>query len=136
MPQHLGLVSIVVRDYDEAIAFYVQTLGFTLVEDKYQPAQNKRWVVVAPPGATETHLLLARASTDQQIARVGDQTGGRVFLFLYTDNFWRDFNAYKAKGVTFIREPKVESYGTVAVFKDVYGNQWDLIQPAQSTDAL
>ena len=135
MPQYLGLVTLVVRDYDEAIAFYVQKLGFTLVEDSYQPAQDKRWVVVAPPGAKETHLLLARASTDQQVTRVGDQTGGRVFLFLYTDDFWRDFNSYKAKGVTFVREPRTESYGTVAVFKDLHGNQWDLIQPSQGSDA-
>ena len=135
MPQYLGLVTLVVRDYDEAIAFYVQKLGFTLVEDNYQPAQDKRWVVVAPPGAMETQLLLARASTDHQLTRVGDQTGGRVFLFLYTDDFWRDFDSYKAKGVTFVREPKTESYGTVAVFIDLHGNQWDLIQPSRGSDA-
>jgi catechol 2,3-dioxygenase-like lactoylglutathione lyase family enzyme len=128
MPQFLGLVSLVVRDYDEAIAFYVQKLGFTLKEDTYQPAQDKRWVVVSPPGAQESALLLARATTDLQRSRVGDQTGGRVFLFLYTDDFWRDFNAYKGRGVTFVREPKIEEYGTVAVFQDLYGNQWDLIQ--------
>ena len=130
MPQHLGLVSVVVEDYDAAIAFYVQTLGFTLVEDTYQPAQDKRWVVVAPPGARESRLLLARATNDHQRSRIGDQTGGRVFLFLYTDDFWRDFAAYKARGVTFVREPKTEDYGTVAVFQDLYGSQWDLIQPA------
>ena len=130
MPQHLGLVSVVVEDYDAAIAFYVQTLGFTLVEDTYQPAQDKRWVVVAPPGARESRLLLARATNEHQRSRIGDQTGGRVFLFLYTDDFWRDFTAYKARGVTFVREPKTEDYGTVAVFQDLYGNQWDLIQPA------
>jgi catechol 2,3-dioxygenase-like lactoylglutathione lyase family enzyme len=130
MPQHLGLVSVVVHDYDAAIAFYVQKLGFTLVDDTFQPAQNKRWVVVSPPGAKESHILLARASNEYQGSRVGDQTGGRVFLFLYTDDFWRDFNAYKARGVTFVREPKTESYGTVAVFQDLYGNQWDLVQPA------
>jgi catechol 2,3-dioxygenase-like lactoylglutathione lyase family enzyme len=130
MPQHLGLVSIVVRDYDEAITFYVEKLGFSLVEDTYQPAQDKRWVVVAPPEAKETRLLLARATSDHQKSRIGDQTGGRVFLFLYTDNFWRDFNAYKANGVSFIREPKSEDYGIVAVFEDLHGNQWDLIQPA------
>ena len=129
MPQYLGLVSIVVRDYDEAIAFYVGKLGFSLVEDTYQPAQDKRWVVVAPPGAKESMLLLARATSDHQISRVGDQTGGRVFLFLYTDDFWRDFRAYKAKGVRFVREPKTEDYGTVAVFQDLHGNQWDLVQP-------
>jgi len=129
MPQYLGLVSLVVRDYDEAIAFYVQKLGFTLTEDTYQPAQDKRWVVVSPPGAKESGLLLARATSDHQLSRAGDQTGGRVFLFLYTDDFWRDFNAYKGQGVTFVREPKVEEYGTVAVFQDLYGNQWDLLQP-------
>lgn len=129
MPQHLGLVSVVVEDYDAAIAFYVQTLGFTLVEDTYQPAQDKRWVVVAPPGARESRLLLGRATNEHQRSRIGDQTGGRVFLFLYTDDFWRDFTAYRARGVTFVREPKTEDYGTVAVFQDLYGNQWDLIQP-------
>jgi catechol 2,3-dioxygenase-like lactoylglutathione lyase family enzyme len=95
-----------VRDYDEALAFYVGKLGFSLIEDTYQPAQDKRWVVVSPPGATESALLLARASTEHQATRVGDQTGGRVFLFLYTDDFWRDFNAYKSKGIKVIREPK------------------------------
>ena len=130
MPQHLGLISVVVRDYAEAIAFYVGKLGFSLLEDTYQPAQDKRWVVVSPPGAKECCLLLARATNDHQTSRVGDQTGGRVFLFLYTDDFWRDFNMYKANGVTFVREPKTENYGTVAVFQDMYGNQWDLVQPA------
>lgn len=129
MPQHLALVSLVVRDYDEAIAFYVGVLGFTLVEDTYQPAQDKRWVVVAPAGAVESRLLLAKASNEDQSARVGSQTGGRVFLFLYTDNFERDFHAYKSKGVRFVREPKTEDYGTVAVFEDLYGNLWDLVQP-------
>jgi catechol 2,3-dioxygenase-like lactoylglutathione lyase family enzyme len=132
MPQYLGLVSIVVGDYDEAIAFYVGKLGFSLIEDTYQPAQDKRWVVVAPPGAKESMLLLARATNEHQMSRVGDQTGGRVFLFLYTDDFWRDFTAYKANGVVFIREPKTEDYGTVAVFQDLHGNQWDLVQPASS----
>lgn len=132
MRQYLGLVSVVVRDYDEAIAFYVNQLGFRLVEDTYQAAQDKRWVVVSPPGATEANLLLARASNAHQISRVGDQTGGRVFLFLYTDDFWRDFKAYQAKGVRFIREPKTEDYGTVAVFEDLCGNQWDLIEPSPS----
>lgn len=130
MPQHLGLVAVVVRDYDEAIAFYVGKLGFTLVEDTYRPEQDKRWVVVSPPGATETALLLARAVNEQQASRVGCQTGGRVFLFLYTDDFWRDYRAYQAKGVRFAREPKQENYGTVAVFEDLYGNQWDLLQLA------
>ena len=132
MHQYLGLVSIVVHDYDEAIQFYVGKLGFTLIEDTYQAAQDKRWVVVSPPGARESRLLLARASNDHQASRVGDQTGGRVFLFLYTDDFWRDFNAYKARGVRFVREPKTETYGTVAVFQDLHGNQWDLVQTAPS----
>ena len=127
--QTLGMVSLVVREYDEAIAFYVGALGFTLVEDSYVPEQDKRWVVVAPPGSTESSLLLARASTAEQAAHVGNQTGGRVFLFLYTDNFDRDYANYKAKGVAFVREPKEEPYGTVAVFRDLYGNLWDLIQP-------
>ena len=128
MNQHLGLVSVVVHDYDDAINFYVGTLGFTLIEDTPVPEQQKRWVVVAPPGARESRLLLARAVGDLQMSRVGDQTGGRVFLFLYTDNFQRDYDAYRAKGVKFVREPKVESYGTVAVFQDLYGNLWDLVQ--------
>ncbi len=132
MPQHLGLVSLLVRDYDEAISFYVQKLGFTLVEDAYQAAQNKRWVVVSPPGAKECRILLARAADAHQATRVGDQTGGRVFLFLYTDDFWRDFNAYKSQGVRFLREPKTEPYGIVAVFEDLHGNQWDLIQAVPS----
>jgi len=128
MKQTIGYIALVVRDYDEAIAFYVGTLGFSLVEDTYIPSQDKRWVLVAPPGATETRLLLARAVGDEQSSRIGNQTGGRVFLFLHTDDFWRDFNAYRAKGITFVREPKVESYGTVAVFEDLYGNLWDLLQ--------
>lgn len=129
MPQHLGLVALVVPDYDEALAFYVGVLGFTLVEDTFVPEQNKRWVVVTPPGATESRLLLARAIGEEQITRIGNQTGGRVFLFLYTDNFYRDYRRYQANGVTFIREPKEEPYGTVAVFQDLYGNLWDLVQP-------
>ena len=128
MKQSLGLVALVVRDYDEALAFYVGVLGFTLIEDSYVPAQDKRWVVVAPPGSGESRLLLARAVGEEQSSRIGNQTGGRVFLFLYTDDFWRDFRAYQAKGVVFVREPKQEAYGIVAVFKDVYGNQWDLLQ--------
>jgi catechol 2,3-dioxygenase-like lactoylglutathione lyase family enzyme len=129
MKQSLALVSLVVRDYDEAIDFYVGTLGFTLVEDTPVPEQAKRWVVVAPPGAGEARLLLAKATTDSQLSRVGAQTGGRVFLFLYTDDFRRDYERYKASGVTFVREPKTEPYGTVAVFRDLYGNLWDLLQP-------
>ncbi|MDP9007497.1 MAG: VOC family protein [Pseudomonadota bacterium] len=134
MKQSIGYVSIVIRDYGEAIDFYVNTLGFSLIEDKPIEAQNKRWVLVAPPGSTESCLLLARAVGDEQSSRIGNQTGGRVFLFLHTDDFWRDFNAYSKKGVVFVREPKVESYGTVAVFTDLYGNLWDLLQLNQ--DAL
>ena len=124
--------SLVVRDYDEALAFFVDTLGFRLVEDSAVPEQSKRWVVVSPPGAGESQLLLARASTADQESRIGAQTGGRVFLFLYTDDFWRDYDAFRAKGVEFVREPKEEPYGTVAVFVDLYGNMWDLLQPTQS----
>ena len=129
MKQFIGRIALVVREYDEAIDFYVGKLGFTLVEDTYIPAQDKRWVMVAPPGSAETRLLLARAVGDEQTAFIGNQSGGRVFLFLFTDNFWRDFRAYEAKGIIFVREPKEESYGTVAVFKDIYGNLWDLLQP-------
>ncbi len=128
MKQTLGLVSLVVRDYDEALAFYVGKLGFTLVEDSFVPEQNKRWVVIEPPGGGGAKLLLARGVGDAQTSRIGDQTGGRVFLFLYTDDFWRDFNAYQAKGVEFAREPSHAPYGTVAVFKDLYGNLWDLVE--------
>src|SRR5687768_13454334 len=134
MKQTLGLVSLVVRDYDEALAFYVGKLGFTLVEDTFQPEQNKRWVVVAPPGAggQGSQLLLARAGNPEQASRVGNQTGGRVFLFLYTDDFWRDYERYTARGVEFVRPPKREPYGMVAVFKDLYGSMWDLLQPNES----
>jgi len=128
MQQALGLVALVVRDYDEAITFYVDTLGFTLVEDTDVPEQDKRWVVVAPPGVGGAQLLLARAVGAEQATRIGNQTGGRVFLFLYTDDFWRDYHAYTAKGVVFVRAPKAAPYGTVAVFKDLYGNLWDLVQ--------
>jgi catechol 2,3-dioxygenase-like lactoylglutathione lyase family enzyme len=130
LKQQLGLVSLVVRDYDEALAFYVGKLGFSLVEDSFVPEQNKRWVVIEPPGASGSgaKLLLARGVGEAQTSRLGNQTGGRVFLFLYTDDFWRDFNAYKAKGIEFIREPSEAPYGTVAVFKDLYGTLWDLVQ--------
>jgi len=128
MKQSIGQVALVVREYDEALEFYVGTLGFTLVEDAYIPEQDRRWVVVTPPGSSETRLLLARATGEEQAPRIGNQTGGRVFLFLHTDDFWHDFHAYKAKGVVFVREPKEESYGTVAVFRDLYGNLWDLLQ--------
>lgn len=129
--QFLGLVSLVVRDYDEAIEFFVNVLDFRLVEDSEVPEQSKRWVVISPPGASGTQLLLAKASTPDQHLHVGSQTGGRVFLFLYTDNFWRDYNTYKERGVKFVREPKHEPYGTVAVFLDLYGNMWDLLQPTE-----
>ena len=129
MKQYLGLTAIVVEDYDLAIQFYTGILGFDLMEDSFVPEQNKRWVVVSPPGASESRLLLARAVGDEQSSRIGNQTGGRVFLFLYTDDFWRDYHAYKEKGVVFVREPKTEDYGTVAVFRDLCGNLWDLIQP-------
>jgi catechol 2,3-dioxygenase-like lactoylglutathione lyase family enzyme len=133
MRQALAHIALVVRDYDEAIAFYTQKLGFVLLEDSYQPEQDKRWVVVAPAnsggssagGAT---ILLARASKPEQEAFIGNQAGGRVFLFLQTDDFWRDYNAMLEKGVEFEREPKTMDYGTVAVFKDLYGNLWDLIE--------
>ncbi len=128
MPPSLGRVSLVVRDYDEAIAFFVGVLGFDLVEDTELLAERKRWVVVAPPGGG-AQLLLARASTPEQAARIGDQTGGRVFLFLDTDDFRRDYERYRARGVEFVRPPRREDYGTVAVFKDLYGNLWDLIGP-------
>jgi len=131
MNQQLGLVALVVRDYDEALDFFIGILGFTLVEDRPVPEQAKRWVVIAPPGSGGAQLLLARASSVEQETRIGNQTGGRVFLFLYTDDFWRDYRAYTAKGVTFIRPPADEPYGTVSVFLDLYGNKWDLVQLRQ-----
>jgi catechol 2,3-dioxygenase-like lactoylglutathione lyase family enzyme len=128
MKQSIIHVALMVKDYDEAIEFYTRKLHFTLVEDTYQSEQNKRWVLIAPPGSTGTTLLLARASDSQQETFIGHQCGGRVFLFLKTDDFWRDYRDMKAKGIKFIREPKQESYGTVAVFQDLYGNRWDLIE--------
>ena len=128
MKQSIIHVALVVDDYDEAIAFYVGKLRFTLVEDTYQPEQDKRWVVVAPPGSTGTTLLLAKASTAEQKPFVGNQAGGRVFLFLNTDDFWRDYKRMQAEGVRFVREPVEQPYGTVAVFEDLYGNRWDLLQ--------
>lgn len=122
-------VALVVRDYDEAIRFYCDKLGFSLVEDSPVPEQAKRWVVVAPQGSDGTSVLLARAATPEQQARIGNQTGGRVFLFLQTDDFWRDFNAMRSRGIVFVREPQDAPYGTVAVFEDLYGNRWDLIGP-------
>ena len=128
MRQSIAHVALVVRDYDEALDFYVGRLGFELVEDTYQPEQDKRWVVIAPPGSTGATLLLARATTPGQAARVGDQTCGRVFLFLQTDDFRRDYERLLAAGVEFIRPPVEQPYGTVAVFVDLYGNRWDLLQ--------
>jgi catechol 2,3-dioxygenase-like lactoylglutathione lyase family enzyme len=129
MRQSIIHVALVVRDYDEAIDFYCRRLHFTVVEDSYQPEQDKRWVVVAPPDSHGTTLLLARASTPGQAAFIGRQSGGRVFLFLSTDDFWRDYNEMRSVGIRFVREPKEAEYGTVAVFEDLYGNLWDLIQP-------
>ena len=128
MKQSLIHIALVVKDYDEAIEFYTQKLKFELVEDTYQPEQDKRWVVVAPPGEAGTTLLLARASTPEQETAIGNQTGGRVFLFLNSDDFWRDYERMVAQGIEFVRKPKTESYGTVAVFEDLYGNLWDLLQ--------
>lgn len=128
MKQSIIHVALVVREYDEAIAFFCQKLHFTLVEDTYQPEQDKRWVVVAPPGSSGTNLLLARATTPEQTAVIGQQTGGRVLLFLQTDDFWRDYHDMLAAGIHFVRPPKNEPYGTVAVFTDLYGNLWDLIE--------
>lgn len=128
MKQSIVHIALVVRDYDEALDFYLNTLNFELIEDTYQPEQDKRWVVIAPPGSRGTTLLLARASKPEQEPFIGNQTGGRVFLFLNTDDFWRDFNRMKEKGVKIVREPKQADYGMVAVFADLYGNLWDLLQ--------
>jgi catechol 2,3-dioxygenase-like lactoylglutathione lyase family enzyme len=131
MPQNLGYVALVVRDYDEAIAFFTQKLGFQLSEDSPSTDRqggDKRWVTITPPGGTGSKLLLAKASSPEEESRVGNQTGGRVFLFLHTDDFWRDYQAMRERGVRFIRQPKSEEYGTVAVFEDLYGNRWDLLQ--------
>ena len=127
MAQKLGYVALVVRDYNEAIGFYTQALGFQLIED-IDLGGGKRWVLVRPPGSDGTDLLLARAVNPEQAARIGNQTGGRVFLFLHTDDFWRDYRALTAHGVKFVRPPSEEAYGTVAVFEDLYGNKWDLLQ--------
>ena len=128
MKQSLLHVAVVVREYDEAIDFYTKVLNFSLVEDTHQPEQDKRWVVVAPPGNGSASILLARASKPEQIPFIGNQTGGRVFLFLKTDDFWRDYNEMMSKGVNFVRDPKETEYGTVAVFEDLYGNLWDLVE--------
>jgi catechol 2,3-dioxygenase-like lactoylglutathione lyase family enzyme len=128
MRQSIAHIALVVRDYDEAIRFFTEKLNFVLVKDEHQPDQDKRWVVVAPPGSTGTSIVLARASKPEQEPFIGHQAGGRVFLFLQTDDFWRDFEAMRAKGVSFVREPEPADYGTVAVFEDLYGNLWDLVQ--------
>ena len=126
MTQHIGYVALVVRDYDEAIAYYTSVLGFELVEDT--PIEGKRWVLVRPLGGDGTCLLLARAVNPEQASRIGNQAGGRVFLFLHTNDFWADYNAMRARGVRFMEEPRRESYGTVVVFEDLYGNRWDLLE--------
>lgn len=128
MEQSIIHVALIVRDYDEAIGFYCQKLSFVLVEDLYQPEQDKRWVVVKPPGYNGTSLLLARAVGPEQEAVIGNQSGGRVFLFLNTDDFWRDYQAMLSAGIKFVRPPKEAPYGTVAVFEDLYGNLWDLVE--------
>jgi catechol 2,3-dioxygenase-like lactoylglutathione lyase family enzyme len=129
LKQHIAHIALVVKDYDEAIQFYTQKLHFTLIEDTVLSA-TKRWVLVSPKGSKECCVLLARGvGEEEQTSRIGDQTGGRVFLFLHTDDFWRDYNDMRTQGIEFVREPKEENYGTVAVFKDLYGNLWDLIEP-------
>lgn len=128
MKQRIAHIALVVKDYDEAIDFYVRKLDFTIIEDT-KLSEKKRWVVVAPPGANESSLLLAKAADERQIESVGNQTGGRVFLFLFTDNFWRDYEKMVARNIHFVRPPKEETYGTVAVFEDLYGNLWDLLEP-------
>lgn len=135
MQQRIAHIALVVKDYDEAIAFYTQKLDFTLIEDT--PIENnKRWVIVAPPGTSGTNLLLAKADGETQLQSVGNQTGGRVFLFLFTDNFWRDFKIMEERGVVFVRQPATHSYGTVAVFQDLYGNLWDLLEPSQENTSM
>jgi len=135
MPQSIGHIALVVRDYDEAIAFFTHALGFELIEDSISLARNgqqKRWVLVGPAGSGGTNLLLAQASAPEEERCIGNQTGGRVFLFLHTDDFWRDYRVMASRGVRFVREPKEEPYGTVAVFEDLYGNQWDLLERKDS----
>ena len=127
MTQQIANVALVVRDYDEALAYFIDVLGFELIEDTPLDGE-KRWILVAPPGSQGTRLLLALAATPEQASRIGNQTGGRVFLFLHTDDFWRDYHAMKERGVNFKEAPREESYGTVAIFEDIYGNRWDLLQ--------
>lgn len=128
MRQSVVHIALIVRDYDEAIEFFTQKLLFELIEDTYQPEQDKRWVVVSPPGSEGVTILLAKASKPEQEPFIGNQSGGRVFLFLNTDDFWRDYRRMKSIGINFVREPKEQEYGTVAVFEDLYGNLWDLLQ--------
>lgn len=135
MPQSIAHVTFLVRDYDEALSYFVDLLGFRVVQDQPLPG-GKRWVLVTPPGASSTALLLARAETPEQLQSVGKQAGGRVFLFLHTDDFWRDYRLMLAANVKFLEAPRQESYGTIAVFEDVYGNKWDLLQPIDSSFAV
>jgi catechol 2,3-dioxygenase-like lactoylglutathione lyase family enzyme len=135
MKQHLAHISLVVKDYDEAIEFYTKKLDFILLEDTHLD-DLKRWVIIAPPGAKECGLLLAKAANDEQISRVGNQTGGRVFLFLFTDDFWRDYNKMVSRKINFVRPPMEYEYGTVAVFEDLYGNLWDFIEPNENNKGL
>lgn len=128
MIQSIVHISLLVKDYDEAIEFYTKKLHFTLIEDTYQPEQDKRWVVISPPGSSGTAILLARASKPEQLSFIGNQSGGRVFLFLATDDFWRDYKEMIDNNIEFVRKPQEQDYGTVAVFKDLYGNLWDLVQ--------
>jgi catechol 2,3-dioxygenase-like lactoylglutathione lyase family enzyme len=132
MRQTIAHVTLVVRDYDEAITFFTQSLGFHLIEDstsKDRQGRDKRWILITPPGSQGTQILLAKASNAEEASRIGNQTGGRVFMFLHTDDFLRDYRTMKEKGIRFVREPKEEDYGTVAVFEDLYGNRWDLLEP-------
>lgn len=136
MIQSIIHISLVVDDYDDAIDFYVNKLKFDLIEDSFQPEQNKRWVVVSPSGSRGTTLLLAKASNKEQQGYVGDQSGGRVFLFLRTDDFWRDYKEMTSNGIVFVRKPKEQDYGTVAVFEDLYGNLWDLVELSEKHSLL
>ena len=133
MSQSITHLTLLVRNYDEALEFFTQKLGFHLLQDTPLPG-NKRWLLVAPPGSRGASLLLAEADTPEQSLAIGNQTGGRVFLFLHTDDFWRDYKAYQSRGVRFLETPREESYGTVAVFEDLYGNKWDLLEPAAPND--
>ena len=135
MPQSVAHITLLVQDYDEALAFFTDALGFRVVEDT-PLGEGKRWVVVAPPGSAGASLLLAEAATPEQTARIGNQTGGRVFLFLHTDDFWHDYSEMRKRGVKFVREPRQETYGTVAVFEDLYGNKWDLLELKTATEGL